>query len=455
MTWASIALRSIGAIGLLPLLLQKLSPEEVSIWYLIAAIASLNSLLDLGFNPSFTRIVAYAYAGKSEPDSTGALSLSTIHGAMRHVYLRLAFGATFLMLIWGTASLLRPVAHLANPQAGWLAWAVAVLVTPMGFLNNLYLAYLQGTGHVAMIRRWDAVFSLLGIVSNLAILKVGGGLFGLVVSTQFWCLAATVRGRLLVKHLFPQVVAFNRVDSASIKTVLRAVWPNTWRFGLGAILYNGALQASGIFFAQVGNPKGVATYLLSSQLLNVLRLTAQAPFYSRIPFLSQLWASGKKAQLVSAAARGMRFSYWAFIIGFLTAGIAASIAVPIIGSKTEFADPLLWALMGVGAFLERYGGMHQNLVATTDRVVSHWAGAGFMILFTITTAVGVSQLGVYVFPVAMIVGHLLFFSWYSGRISYETFGLSFNRFERLVFMPASICMVLAAVGYAVVGRSLL
>ncbi len=440
-TWASILLRSLGAVISLPVLLRRLTPEEVSIWYLLATIASLNSLIDLGFNPSFTRSVAYATAQNTKTQ------LATLYATMRYVYLRMALGSAFLMAIWGTCTLIRPIGLLNSPSHGWIAWIATLLLSPTTIYSNLYLSFLQGSGHVALIRRWDALLNLCAIASNVTTLLLGGGLAGVVLSAQVWNVISTFRCHILLIRLFPKATYDTPCSHTEISDTLKSIWPSTWRFGIGTMVYNGALQASGLLYAQIGEPKRVATYLFSSQLLNILRTTAQAPFYSRIPALSAMWAAKRGEELKMAAARGMRLSYSTFTVGFFSIGCLADIALSTIKSKTTFAEPALWTLMGIGAFLERYGGMHQNMVAIANSVASHTAGIGFLLIFGITLQASYHSVGIYAFPIAMIVAHLTFFSWYSAKHSYQRHSLTFWSFDRIVFLPNAILMATACLVY--------
>lgn len=54
----------VGAAGIiLPFVLNKLDSETVGIWTVFMTITTLSGLLDLGFNPSFTRNVTYVFSG--------------------------------------------------------------------------------------------------------------------------------------------------------------------------------------------------------------------------------------------------------------------------------------------------------------------------------------------------------------------------------------------------------
>lgn len=50
----------------LPFILNKLSPEEIGLNYLMLTIGSMVYLLDFGFSPQFGRNITYAFSGAEE-----------------------------------------------------------------------------------------------------------------------------------------------------------------------------------------------------------------------------------------------------------------------------------------------------------------------------------------------------------------------------------------------------
>ena len=72
-TWGSTATRSLSVLLVLPLLLRQLTPAEIAVWYLLSTIIGLQTLADLGFAPTFTRLIAYAMGGVERIDDRAAV----------------------------------------------------------------------------------------------------------------------------------------------------------------------------------------------------------------------------------------------------------------------------------------------------------------------------------------------------------------------------------------------
>jgi hypothetical protein len=53
-----------------------------------------------------------------------------------------------------------------------------------------------------------------------------------------------------------------------------------------------------------------------------------------------------------------------FALGFVFLGILGKPLLQFIGSNADFPYPVLWAIMGLAMFAERYGAMHIQLRKT-------------------------------------------------------------------------------------------
>lgn len=457
-TWASLGLRAGGAVVILPLLLKSLQPAEVTVWYLLASIGAYASLLDLGFGHTTSRAVSYALLGRHLPlpgdptpvamtsDHDRAVLLGNIIKATKTIYVWIAGAALFLLLTVGIWAFKGPIGQLAHPSDGYLALGLYIIGTPFLIFNVALLALLQGAGRVALVRRWDSIFLVATIGCTALVLLSGGRLFALCINAQFWSVAGLVRSYYLFKGFFPKR-AYDESSAGAVPATLRRLWPAAWKFGSGTILYSGTLQASGFIYAQYGESKGVASYLVASQILNLLKQTSQAPFQSRLPVLASLSAADSVGPMVALAKRAAGLSYWAFVIPFVALEWLAPKALLIIGSKTPFVTPLMWGLMGAGALIERLGGTHQQLIAVSNRVEAHIAGLGFAIIYFVALPFLARPYGAYAFPLAILAGHLAFFTPYSLVKSYRLYGLNASTFDTVSFGVPLIVLVVSILSY--------
>jgi len=458
-TWGSYLSRSLTLLLVVPLILTRLSTADIALWYLFSTIIALQWLADMGFSPTFARVLGYALGGAS-PDQLKDLrhpvkeaisttpnwqTIARVWATMRVVYRRLALIALVALSTLGTWAVVQPIARSPEPQDAWIAWGIILLVSIVTLRGNAYSAYLQGMNQIALLRRWESLMNLGAIVTSFTVLLLGGGLRGLVLAHQSWMALNVLRNRWLCRTI--DGGRFKTFTDRTIQAeVFAAVWPSAWRSGLGIAMSYGLLQLSGIIYAQLGSTEQVATYLLSLRLLEMVSRFSQAPFYSKLPLLAQLRAQGNIDVQVQLARRGMALSYWTFVVGFAALGLCATPLLDLIDGNAAFADPLLWALLGMGTLVERYGAMHIQLYSTTNHIIWHVANGISGMIYLLVSVLLYQALGVYAFPAGMLAGYLGFYSWYSARHSYQTFKLRFWTFERTTaLLPLSLLLIYVTV----------
>ena len=447
MTFGSFLANALKLIVVLPLVLTRFNIEDITVWYIFATIISLQHLVDIGFSPTFSRVIAYAMVGASAnnisdyrkitPKTSNRMpnwkAIEDICAAMRKVYVILTLILIAFLLIVGTASLIRPISENPNPSGAWIAWGIILLTSTVVLRGNSYRAFLTGTNHIAVLRRWEIYSAIGAALSSIAVLTAGGGLISLVCCQQIWVIINILRNRYLSNRVEDGRFKLFRTIKTN-KHIIRVVWPNAWRSSLGIIMSYGVVHASGLIYAQLEATSRVATYLIGLRLIQALSSFSQAPFYSKLPILASLRADGAVSDQIAIAKRGMALSYWTFALGFVFLGIFGAPSLKIIGSHADFPDSALWALLGLAMFSERYGAMHIQLYSTTNHIIWHIANGITGAIYLLSSIILYPSVGVYAFPIGMIFGYTFFYCWYSASHSYSAFGLKFWQFEKSTFI---------------------
>jgi hypothetical protein len=439
--------------------LRRLTPAEIAVWYLLSTIIGLQTLADLGFAPTFTRLIAYAMGGVERigdlPRSARDVApadpnwplIERIWSTMRVIYWRVSLLALLFLGTLGTWALLRPMRALEDPNRGWLAWCAVLVMSGGSLWASAFSAYLQGLNKVALVRRWEALTSLGAILTSFTVLLMGGRLLALVVANQTWVAVNLFRDWQLARNV--EGGHFRSFHDAGLDPeVVRVAWPPAWRSGLGISFSRGVLYASGLIYAQVAEAAALSTYLLAFRAIQLVSELSQAPFYSKIPVLARLRSEGRFADQLSLAQRAMRLSHWTYVAGFIAIGIGAAPLLTALGSRVAFADGRLWALLGLAFFVERYGGMHIQLYSTTNHIIWHVANGVTGTIYLVVSTALLRPLGVYAFPAAVLIAYLGFYSWYSAAHVYRTFSTGFFRFERnVVLLPAVVVILYASAAF--------
>jgi hypothetical protein len=447
-TWGSFATRLLSLTLVLPFVLNRFDTADIALWALFSIIISLQLLADIGFGTTFIRVISFAMGGATQlddlrniPESASKINrapnwktIEKIVHTMYAIYFILTFFVFIFLASIGTLTVLNPISQTKNVLHSWLAWFIIIIVTSISFRWMIYAVYLQGINQIPLLRRWQAIFSAGSIFSSFLVLLFNGGLLALVIANQIWVLLNLIRDRYFCFTVESGRFKHFRKRKMEI-TIKNAVWPSAWRSGIGVIMSYGAVQASGLIYAQIGNTANIAAYLIALRIINTIRGFSQAPFYSKIPLLSRLRAEGNIAAQIQIAKKGMIYAYWCFVAGFIVVGLTADPLLLLIKSNAEFVTPLMWTLMGIAYFLERYGAMHIQLYSTTNHIIWHIANGISGLIYLVASIFLLKYIEVYAFPVGLILGYLGFYTWYCAAHSYKTFNLKFWHFEKGVMLP--------------------
>jgi hypothetical protein len=293
-----------------------------------------------------------------------------------------------------------------------------------------------------LLRWWDMFFWGLAFLSAFGTIMAGGGLLAMAVAYQAPLIAGLVWNVVLVRR--DQMGRAGFTPPAGVdRDVLSQVWPGMWRGGLGVGIYLGATLGAGLYYAQIGPVEEVATYLFAMSLMRPMIQFAQVPFYTRLPALAALQAAGDRTTQIKVAQRGMFLSH----VLLAATVLAAAVALPVLawagGGEVARVPLLLWAVIGLAAYLERIGGMHLQLYSQTNHIVWHWANGGTAILFALFSWLLLPDLGALAFPTGLCLAILIFYMPYSMWHSYRSFTLAFPDFElRTSVLPISMILLL-------------
>jgi len=456
LTWLSLAVRLSGVVVVLPLVLHRFPVAEVAVWQLFSSILALILVLDLGLSPTFSRLFAYAAGGariedmadmrqrrSAVDDVSREQTLQTaerLFAALRWIYPRLALVAVVVFAGVGTWALRRPISQCADPTHLWLAWAAVLTGGFVAIQGNAFSAALQGLNQLALQRRLEIAMGAAQVLTCMLVLTFGGDLLALVLTYQAWAIALAFGNRWLMSQRFPEVCgSAPRRDPE----VLRVLVPSAWRSGVGVVMGQGVIQASGLVYAQIAPAAQLASYLLALRIGTMVSQVSQAPFYSQLPRLGMLQATGDRETQLALAQLGMRRAQWVLCAGVVSVAWLIEPVLGWIGSRTAFAEPRLWAILALALFVERFGAMHMQLYSLTNHIVWHISNGVTGTLMITSAVLLYPHMGVLALPAAMLLANVVFYASYASRLSSRAFGFRLLRFEWRAGLPAGLVMAAA------------
>ncbi|HBE39801.1 MAG TPA: hypothetical protein DDW27_01080 [Bacteroidales bacterium] len=448
-TWGSFLSKSLYAVLLLPVITTVLSSEDITIWLLFNILIGLQNIGDLGFGVTFIRVMSYAMGGAKGISGISGTSidkrtngpnydlLERSDAATRHLLFYTSLVFILVISISGYFALKRPISLTVEQNSAWIAFGLILITTFIRFNGNRYSIFLQGVNHVAMLRRWEAIISVLSIFSGLSVIVTTRSLLWLIINQQVWAIIQMLFNRYLCRSILEGRFRLFRKKGID-KELVKSIWPAAWKTWTGVLMSYGIVQASGLVVAQMGNTASVSSYLFSLKILDIIKNFSNAPFYSKIPLYNRLFAEGNRNGLMSRVENGIRFSLLTFSVTAIIIGIAGQPLLKLIGSNVTLVPEWIWIAMIFSYFFDRYGALHLQFYSITNDIVWHIANGvsgiiyiGFSFVFA-----AIMGFGVISFPIALIISGLSFFTWYSARKSYNYFNLDFPGFEyRTSFYP--------------------
>ena len=416
----------------------------MGLYLLFLMLFSFQVILDLGFSPTFSREINYAFARVVEPSYSakngGWERIGNIYGTMKVIYRFTSIALLILLISAGTYFIAPSIQRTANDQ-NWFGWLAVVIVSTIYLYGNKYVAYLNGCNQVALIRRWEMFTSLLSTITAVFVLYFGGRVLGLIMANQFWMLISVIVNRRLARNMDDN--RWSEIKKASFsRAVFSEIFPQAWKSALGIIGAYGVVQSSGIIFSRLGEAGEVASYLLALRALTVISNLSGAPFYSKIPTFNMLYSAKRKDDLLKKAHASYWMSLWAFVTLALIIGYSSEFILDFIGSETQFVPSYYWSIIILGVFAERYGALHIQLYTCTNHVIWHKSNGISGMIFIFTSITLFHYLGYYSFALAYIIANIGFYAWYNAMHSYRAYQMSFLKFESYASIAPFIILVI-------------
>lgn len=321
--WGYLAQFFSVAAGLitLPIILNKLSSNEIALNYLMLTVGSFVTLLDFGFAPQFGRNITYVFSGiqnlkkegvdlSDSPDINYSL-LATVIVSARFLYKRMALFVLVLLLSFGTYyiyTISNGFTLVNNILVIWFIYCASMFF-------NVYYAYfsslLNGKGLVLEHRKSLVYSKFAYVLITISLLYMGLGLMSVVIANfispfigRYFC-----KKYFFTKDLKSQIYTINVTDS-EIKKCISTLWFNSRKLGLVYLGNFGISKASFFLAGLYLSMQDIASFGLMTQLVNfiaVISMTISALYQPRIVSLKVK----KDKRLIS------EFAYTLFVFVFI------------------------------------------------------------------------------------------------------------------------------------------
>lgn len=445
--------KSFNVLIVIPLLIKTNDSNDIAFWYLILNIVNIQLLLEAGFSNAFVRMFSYGMTGNRGVLTKEILDknsfsdsnidkdfIVSIFEVMKRFYYKIAL---ILMLVFGIIGFWFfkiPIQNCSNPTFGWYIWILTLICFPIIIYGGIFSNVLQGINKIPTLRVWETMFNLISSLSAILILLYYPSVFLLVISMLFWIVVSVLRNRLLCRKL--SKTYFGNVDKSILKHIRENAILNALKSGFGVFFAQGITYIIGFYYAIYIPSNDLASYLLAINLILNIRNFSQAPFYSKIPQFTMLSAASDYEGLIKNAQRSMRMVYVLFLVFSILVWILGDYMLLLLNKKNAFPNVEVWSFLVFGFFIERFGAMHIQLYSTSNHILWHIQNGMTGIIVVIFTYFLFDRFAVLSYPIALIVGNTLFYSWYGPWKSYGMLKTSFWKFDKFVFFPFLILSIL-------------
>lgn len=453
-TWFSNLVILVSSLIAIPIVITKLSVEEVNVWFLLFTITSLGQGVLFGFNGTFVRFIAYSYAGvsiaefrtiknkkqRSFSQNITLTEFNQIFNLMRLVYLFLSVVFLIVLILVGYFGLTKPINALSVPSDGWYAWYMVLFSATVTLSLGYFRVFLEGIGKVALVQRILGIVNLVGLCFILCVLILWPSLVSIVAVYQAVILTSSIAIFILaVSHL--KSLSVTRSVKSFDFDLFKLVWESAWKSGVTTVIASSVKHISAILVAQWFSPVQSASYQFTKRLFDVIENFTMTTFQARIPQIAKYRSRGDMIALIPFLKQTHSIAYIVFLVGYFVLLFGGSDVLTIIGSKVDLASIELIMLFSLATFLSRWGGMSLSVSSQSNHVVEHISASIVAVVFFPVVFFFYDSMGVIVFPFAHILAMLATVPVIARQV-YPTIQTGFFRYEKTVMFPALIVLVL-------------
>ena len=446
-SWFNAFVGLFSSIVAIPIVITKLSVEEINLWFLFASIIALSQGVQFGFNTTFTRFISYVYGGvKIEEfkhlrfkktlqydERMNKEEFSKVFSLMKYVYIFLSFIYVIILLLVGYFALLKPIAELSIQSDGWISAFIILFATTLKLSLGYYQNFMLGINKVALVQRITGVVNLFGLTLILAVLFFVPTLVWIIFIYQFVALVSL----LVIIYFAKQELRHLNLStkrSRFDKELFLIVWESAWKSGITTIIANVVKHISAILVAQWFPSNISASFLFTKRVFDILERFTMTTFQARVPLIARYRSQGDFIKLIPLLKQTQYISYGVYFIGYLFLLIFGESVLYFINSNVHLGSYILVILFSFATFLSRWGGMTLSISNQSNHVVEHTNAIIVSIIFFSIIFLYYKSFGVYVFPFAQLVA-LIVVTPLISRVVYKNIHTTFWEYESKVFLP--------------------
>ncbi len=453
MSWSAQFTRFGSIVLVMPLIITKYSPIEISFWLLIGNIIGFALLADSGFGSALVRAVSYFRAGETslprtreEYDSREQFAnlepniekLRDLLATTRPIYFILGAISVILLLV-GTFIFRNVFTMAGNRIDFWIAYLLLIPLCYLMIMTIRWSSFMQGLNQIAKEARVSTLIEVIRIIIFTVFLSFRMPPMYLVITMFFSAMARYIYVRSFVTRWFRQhnyeVSGFKIFD----RNIFRSLWAQTWR--LAGIFWGNYMVEYGNSFlmAQIQDVKLMTSFLFTTNIMTWIANFSRTPFYANVPTIYKLGAEKNFPEMRMQATRYMFLGIVIMAGAFLFIGLAGNPLLDfldthnILNAETRFIGTLIFTIMALTLFLDMHSSLHAGIYTSTNHIP--------FLLPSLVSGLIIVVTGYFILPVYGLIGLILlrflvqlsFNNWYAMSLSLKLLNWPFKKY--VVEMP--------------------
>jgi O-antigen/teichoic acid export membrane protein len=361
--YAATFLKIASSALLLPFILKMMPSQMVGIWSIFMTITAFASILDFGFNPSFSRNVTYVFSGVKSLKSSGHESVDSkslivdygllkgLIASMRWFYSRMSIIVFVLLTTLGTFYIHRVLKNYNGSISEiYISWGILCLINTYNLYTLYYDSLLEGKG---LIKRAKQIIiigqSVYLFIASILILKG----FGLIAIISAQALSVIIVRFLSFRAFFSPAICLSLKTAISKprSEILKAIYPNALKIGLsslgGFMVTRSAILVGSLYLTL----DEIASYGITIQIIGIITSLAGIYTATFIPKIVQLRVEHRLQVIKKLYLKGQLVLLFTFIIAGMGLLFIGPLALNLIGSKTELM-PFNITALAIFVYLE-------------------------------------------------------------------------------------------------------
>lgn len=423
---------------MLPATAVFLSPSDLAFWSVFLTLQTLNSMLEFGFTPTFSRNFTFVLAGartltkEGIPDRSAGVCdtrvLRNLLSAAEGFYARLGVISFLLLATAGSFYIFKLHQHLPESKFVWEAWAILLIAHPVSTYFNWQNAVIIGADRMRQFyfvviasRLTQVVVSVVGLIiwPNLLVLAIGYG-------------ASMIVFRMLTAYFTRDIVnsvAHVPADRAEARDMIKIIAHSATKVGyvmIGAFLANRFNLLSITMFLGAAS---AAEYAIAQQALNALTSVSLIGVSMLLPAMANARIHDDKRHLRDMLAFSNVSAAILFVCGIVALLVMGNWLLSLIHSKTMLPPVWLLLLLAGVFWLDTQVFISTQYITTGNRVPHLRAvvvtGLGISLAVFITGSLGGDLTAMLCVQCALLIAYN---AWKWPSVAFREVGLTLANF---------------------------